>query len=198
MAPLQVRPITTVSFQRPGDDKVEASGPGMTSPLPKASEVRSWRYQLQNIKPSEIARMSDDLIVVDYAGDNGPFSPAQVERMRRKPDGSRRLVIAYLSIGEAENYRFYWNRAWLQQPPEWLGKENPSWHGNYAVRFWDPSWQDIVFDYAGRIVAAGFDGVYLDKIDSFRPARGDDRFRCRDLRADEGQTAGLCRGVPER
>ena len=33
--------------------------------------------------------------------------------------------------------------------------------------FWDPEWQAIIFDYVDRIVAAGFDGVYLDKVDEF-------------------------------
>ena len=32
--------------------------------------------------------------------------------MQRKPDGSRRLVFGYLSVGEAEDYRWYWPRAW--------------------------------------------------------------------------------------
>ena len=39
--------------------------------------------------------------------------------------------------------------------------------GNYGVRFWDPAWQEIIFDYTNRILAAGFDGVYLDKVDEF-------------------------------
>ena len=27
-----------------------------------------------------------------------------------KNNGGKRIVVAYLSIGEAENYRFYWNK----------------------------------------------------------------------------------------
>jgi cysteinyl-tRNA synthetase len=131
------------------------------------SEVKSWGYQLQEIKPAEIARTPYDLVVVDYASDDGPFSNAQVDAMKRKPDGSRRFVISYMSIGEAENYRPYWDKAWKSNPPSWLGKENREWRGNYAVRFWDPAWQSIIFDYADRIVAAGFDGLYLDKVDEF-------------------------------
>ena len=46
-------------------------------------------------------------------------------------------------------------------------RADPDWGGNYAVQFWDPQWQSIVLDYADKIVAAGFDGVYLDKVDEF-------------------------------
>jgi cysteinyl-tRNA synthetase len=128
-----------------------------------ARQVKSWHYQLQNIDPSAIARSSADMVVIDYSGENGPFSRAQVEQMRRKPDGSRRVVLAYMSIGEAESYRWYW----AQRSPAWLGLENPQWPGNYGVRFWHPDWQAIIFEYTDKILAAGFDGVYLDKVDEF-------------------------------
>jgi cysteinyl-tRNA synthetase len=130
-------------------------------------DVKTWGYQLQNIRPKKIAASPYDLVVIDYASDDGPFTPAQVAEMKKKPDGSRRLVIAYMSIGEAETYRPYWNKAWKKEPPPWLGKENREWRGNYGVKFWEPGWQAVIFDYADKIVAAGFDGVYLDKVDEF-------------------------------
>ena len=127
------------------------------------NHVTSWGYQLQDIKPGVIARTSYDLVVIDYAHDDGPFSKAQVDQMKRKPDGSRRLVISYMSIGEAENYRWYWPL----RSRVWLGREDPEWPGNYNVRFWHPDWQAIVFQYVDTIIAAGFDGVYLDRVDAF-------------------------------
>ena len=70
------------------------------------TNVKSWHYQLQDINPRAIARSSADMVVIDYSGENGPFSKAQVEKMKRNPDGSRRIVLAYMSIGEAETYRW--------------------------------------------------------------------------------------------
>lgn len=128
-----------------------------------STEVKSWHYQLQDIDPHAIAKSSADMVVIDYGSKNGPFTRAQVEQMKRKPDGSRRIVVAYMSIGEAETYRWYWP----QRSSAWLGPENPQWRGNYGVRFWHPDWQAIIFEYTDRIMAAGFDGVYLDKVDEF-------------------------------
>jgi cysteinyl-tRNA synthetase, unknown class len=128
-----------------------------------ARQVKSWHYQLQGIDPHAIAKSSADMVVIDYSGEDGPFTRAQVELMQHKPDGSRRLVLAYMSIGEAESYRWYWAR----RSPAWLGPENPQWRGNYGVRFWHPDWQAIIFEYTDKILAAGFDGVYLDKVDEF-------------------------------
>jgi cysteinyl-tRNA synthetase len=165
------REIKTVKFIAPAAQDVLAALSPVTGgnrasvavPMGKPPEVKSWRYQLQGVNPYVVAGSSADLVVIDYSGDNGAFTRAQVEQMQRKPDGSRRIMLSYMSIGEAEDYRWYWpNRS-----STWLGPENPKWRGNYGVRFWHPDWQQIIFEYVDKIVAAGFDGVYLDKVDEF-------------------------------
>ncbi len=110
-------------------------------------------------------------------------------------------MIAYLSIGEAETYRPYWNKAWKKEPPPWLGKENREWRGNYGVKFWEPGWQAIIFDYADRIVAAGFDGIYLDKVDEFEDMGHPDEmvdFVAAHRRAGEGEEPGIPGDLAER
>jgi len=125
---------------------------GLAAPFPSIRPplVRNWHYQLQNVNPTEIANSAHDLVVIDYSGENEPFSKAQVERMRPKPHGSHRIILSYMSIGAADNYRWYWS----QRSSSWLGSENSRWRGNYAVRFWDKAWQNIVFDYTDRIDCA--------------------------------------------
>lgn len=206
--------------------------PGVRKPL---AGIKSWGYQLQNSDADAIASSPYDLIVIDHSrsgDDDNLFAPDELKRMQRKPDGSRRFVIAYLSIGEAENYRSYWDVDWVEpiqvmeteagsvksvepngreperanqpnQPnlarngagktgpaassqspmatrtlrfprlsaPVWLGRENENWVGNFLVRYWEKGWQDIIFgspqSYLDRIIAAGFDGVFLDRVDAF-------------------------------
>ena len=81
------------------------------------------------------------------------------------------MVVCYMSIGEAEDYRYYWQNSWQTDRPEWLDRENPDWEGNYKVKYWYPAWQNIIFgndeSYTKRILDAGFDGAYLDLIDAF-------------------------------
>ncbi len=113
-----------------------------------------------------------DLIIVDlfFHGDI-ILSSSEVASLKTKPDGGRRLVIAYMSIGEAEDDRYYWKNIWNLRPPSWLGDENPNWEGNYKVHYWKPEWQQIIYgnddSYLKKIIDAGFDGVYLDIIDAF-------------------------------
>jgi len=118
-----------------------------------------------------------DALIIDLFFDDSSlaqpvaFTPTELASLKTKADGGTRLVIAYMSIGEAEDYRYYWNTAWATSPPSWLAGENPDWPGNYKVRYWDPAWQAIFFgnnsSYLKKILDAGFDGVYLDIIDAF-------------------------------
>ena len=136
--------------------------------------VRTWGYQLQKVNMKEVAASAFDLMVIDYSKDGSDeqaFTPGDIARMKIKPDGSRRHVLAYMSIGEAESYRYYWDPAWSTQKPSWLLDENPDWKENFSVCYWDSGWQGQFCGkptaYLDRIMAAGFDGVYLDKCDVF-------------------------------
>lgn len=152
---------------------------------PAIAAAKSWGYQLQRL---DLDRIPDaiDLLVVDYSQDGSDaaaLTPDEVERLRTRSAG-KRIVLAYLSIGEAERYRYYWRNYWRWWRPGWLGPENPEWKGNYPVRFWDAGWVRIMLDpdrtllgalaervmpsrkpYLDRILEAGFDGVYLDRVD---------------------------------
>jgi cysteinyl-tRNA synthetase, unknown class len=112
-----------------------------------------------------------DLVLTDLFFHESPLMKKDVEGLKKKGNGKRRLVIAYMSIGEAETYRYYWRPEWKENPPRWLAGENPEWEGNFKVRYWDSKWQAVIYGHAGsyldRILDAGFDGVYLDIIDAF-------------------------------
>ena len=140
--------------------------------------VRNWGYWLSSLELEQAVAAPHDLLVVDSeVSANRSFerelTPAEVARMKRRPDGSPRILLAYLSIAEAERYRPYWQPDWydLAKKPAWLGNENRRWAGNFAVKYWHPDWQQLIFgapeSYLDRIIAQGFDGVYLDRADAF-------------------------------
>lgn len=161
---------------------------------PPWAQVESWGYQLQDPDPAKLATSPFRLLVIDYSRDgtdDGVLTRGQITALRNSLPGGRRLV-AYLSIGEAEDYRYYWKPEWKTRPPPWLDAENPGWAGNYKVKYWHPGWQAILFGsrgaYLDKILDAGFDGIYLDIIDAYEyyEERGvsDARQRMKQLVAD--------------
>jgi cysteinyl-tRNA synthetase len=123
-------------------------------------------------------RTKFDLAVIDYSADGTDDTAYSAKQIRHLKNGAggQKIVLSYLSIGEAEDYRWYWRRRWdaghdgmpdVGKAPRWLGPVDPDWAGNYKVKFWDPRWQNIVLQYVDKVMAAGFDGVYLDIIDAY-------------------------------
>ena len=150
--------------------------------------IQSWGYQLQQISVEEVAASTLDLVVIDYSKDGTDqtaFTSDEVAAMK----ANNKKVVAYFSIGEAEEYRYYFRRRWVNrlqgdacgrsltsQAPTWLDKPNRNWCGNYKVRYWQRAWKKIIFgvsagprkSYLDRIIDAGFDGVYLDIVDAYQ------------------------------
>lgn len=113
-----------------------------------------------------------DVIIMDYFFDGDEtYTTDEIQQLKTKENGGKRLVISYMSIGEAEDYRYYWKAEWKDSPPVWLDKENPRWKGNYKVRYWESGWQAIIMGnsdaYLDKVLLSGFDGVYLDIVDAF-------------------------------
>ena len=141
----------------------------------------SFAYILQadsfaKTKPAVVAKLKEsgrDWIVLDanFAGDT-PWKQTDLDTIRIGKAG--RKVVAYLSIGEAEDYRPYWQSEWVSNgkrtaaAPVWLGIENLDWKGNYQVKYWNADWQKLMLAAIDETMARGFDGVYLDIVDGFQ------------------------------
>lgn len=129
--------------------------------------VQDFVYQLQHAQPDRIGSTGFDLAVVSISATGG--SSTAVGTLKG-PDGDK-IVLCYMSIGQAENYRYYWQPVWASDMPPWLDQTDDEWSGDYWVHYWEPEWQKIIFgspeSYLDKIIALGFDGVYLDRVDAY-------------------------------
>jgi cysteinyl-tRNA synthetase len=130
--------------------------------------VRSFLYQLQHADPERIGETAFDLVVVSLGAAGS--SPDVIPALEASPGGPK-LVLCYMSIGQSENYRWYWQPEWVADPPDWLDVPDGVWAGDRWVHYWDPDWQAIIYgtpqSYLDQILALGFDGVYLDRVDAY-------------------------------
>ncbi len=146
--------------------------------------VKTWMYQIQGLDSSsalqKLATSDYDLLVLEPTNtvkESERFDVAgMVAQMKRsRPD---RLVLAYIDIGEAEDYRSYWKSSWRKPKgnkrghPSFIVAEDPDdWSGNYPVNFWDRRWKKLMITGSNsalqNAIDAGFDGVYLDWVEAY-------------------------------
>jgi cysteinyl-tRNA synthetase len=140
------------------------------------------RYDMLVVEPTRTDKNSEKTRKFDTA--------AMVRKLKASMahDGKHhKLVLAYISIGEAEEWRWYWTwPTWAKNKmrppnlPPWIVAPDPEgWTGCFPVAFWDKEWKKIVLggampahdqDYnsiVDEVVRDGFDGVYLDWVEAF-------------------------------
>lgn len=121
-------------------------------------EAKSWSYQLQGDMRST-GKSDADVAVVD------PDHTGNPSKLKTKPNGEKRDVLAYISIGEVEEGRAYMKK---QGKKSWNTGKTQGWEGNYAAKYWDEDWKGIVKERVSKAIEAGYDGVYLDRVDTYQ------------------------------
>jgi endo-alpha-1,4-polygalactosaminidase (GH114 family) len=120
----------------------------------------------------ELAASPWDVFYIDAHADGGALTKEEVEKLKQKPQGGRRQVIAYLSIGTTELYRWYADPIMVNPNPRaflhgtvqrgrfiparerFKNARIPNWilwsaySGQYADEatpiWWHPEWRDII------------------------------------------------------
>jgi cysteinyl-tRNA synthetase len=148
-----------------------------TSGLPALEDVTHWLYyidiDLDDDSLDRIIESTFDMVVIDYIiseEDCTDYPLAEVIDRMHEADHPK-LVIAYIDIGEAEDWRTYWQPDWEIGDPEWIIALDPDdWEGDYPVAFWWDEYREIWLGdggYLQGIIDAGFDGVYLDWVEAY-------------------------------
>jgi cysteinyl-tRNA synthetase, unknown class len=133
----------------------------------------SSRFDRQQDFVLALSNTNFDAIVVDvFHRGRAPFSKAAVRGMKFKKLGARRLVFAYMNIGAAENYRYYWKDNWQEGAPSFITAPTLGNPDKFYIEYWQPGWRKIITgntkSYLYGILRQGFDGVVLDGLDSYK------------------------------
>ena len=133
--------------------------------------ISTDRFANRETMLSAIAATNYDVILMDLFFEGDAFTAAEIQQLKLKANGGKRLVISYISIGSAENYRYYWQSGWKQGNPSWIRKKYEGYDDEYWVEFWHSDWQKIIFgndqSYIKKIMDVGFDGAYLDNVEAY-------------------------------
>src|SRR6056297_480746 len=136
----------------------------------KINNIKSFLYLINPEKYSKLENFMDNVIKSEYKlVFMDPFFKSKIINRNyiKKMKQNDIKIIAYMSIGEAENYRYYWKNEWNSNSPHWIIKYNENYPGGFFVKYWNPIWKKILREYLDKIISAGFDGVIFDVVDSY-------------------------------
>lgn len=142
----------------------------------RLSGVESWFYYLSaDLLSDDLDRLiaSDyDLVVIDPIITENDNTDYDIVSVVEALHDSGKIVIAYMDIGQAEDFRTYWQPGWGIGDPVWIVGEDPDgWSGDYPVAFWWDEWRAIWFDPTEGLLQlllnVGFDGIYMDWIEAY-------------------------------
>jgi cysteinyl-tRNA synthetase, unknown class len=112
-----------------------------------------------------------DVVLIDLFFEDEAFTANEITRLKVKANGGKRLLISYINVGAAENYRYYWKGSWKLHHPDWLKKKYDGYVDEIWVEFWNDEWKSIIYgndnSYIKKIINAGFDGAYLDNVEGY-------------------------------
>ncbi|WP_088336279.1 endo alpha-1,4 polygalactosaminidase [Methanopyrus sp. KOL6] len=116
----------------------------------------------QDVKMNEVLQKRPRVLVLDpWCGLNGrPWTKEELQKVENtgvKP-------IAYLPVCVVAEYHPTMYRE--AERRSLLGVDDPEWPGDYAVKFWEPAWRNVLRSELVRFKELGFEGVFLDVVDA--------------------------------
>ncbi len=120
------------------------------------SSCRTWQskkwiaYYGNGFKPEHLKGL--DLVIVDPdSTDHALFT-----------SGTKTVRIAYISVGEAEEYRYFWKHV----KKDWIVDQNKIWK-SYRIDIRKTGWQKLLLDTViPDILKKGYNGLLLDTVDT--------------------------------
>jgi cysteinyl-tRNA synthetase, unknown class len=113
-----------------------------------------------------------DMVAVEVFHGRRPLGRQAVETLKFKKMGARRLVLAYMDIGSAASYHYYWRPNWREGSPFWISAPQRDDPDRYNVEYWREEWKQIIAgdtnSYVYGLIAQGFDGVIIDGLEAYK------------------------------
>lgn len=175
------KPVPVAQPQQPVNPIIQ------TTPIVKRitlEEVKHWVYNIQHVSTAAnieaLVGSHFDMYVLEptRSEKNENFNMKKLVKDIREYNIQNYhkdpIILAYVDIGQAEEWRWYFGDDWQIGNPYWLVANDPNgWDGNYPVAYWNPVWHNIMYKgYYGtssvkQTLEDGFDGIYMDWVEAF-------------------------------
>lgn len=125
----------------------------MNSPKLTSQSVKKWACYYGD-KPELLQKLENyNLVIMEPDIQN--FTP---------PEKTKTSYIGYVSLGEAERFRWYWYHI---EGKEFILWENKNWKDDFIIDIRSIAWQNLLIDkIIPKILKKGYHGLFFDTIDT--------------------------------
>ncbi len=108
-----------------------------------------------------------DILVINPKFDNNYWTSKEINSLKFKQNGAKRLVIAMVNISEADKTDFYWLKNWKHGTPQWLHGPSDVDTNKTVTVYWHDDWKQIISQYFRDVQNVGYDGAFITGIENF-------------------------------
>jgi len=114
-----------------------------------------------------MGKSNADILIIDafYKSDQ-PLTKSEVNTLKFKYMGAKRILLAGLDLGTARDDRYYWKREWRLGSPSFLRQPSFETLSGIMVNYWDPEWKKIIGEYFKGLMDLGFDGILIQGLNA--------------------------------
>lgn len=116
----------------------------------------------------DIRNSNYDIVIIEPLFHNSvPLTAEEVDSLKFKKNGTRRLIIAKMNVSEGRRSDYFWNDKWKIGNPSWLKRPSFTDKDGIIAEYWNDSWKNINGNYFKAIADTGYDGAFLTGIENY-------------------------------
>ncbi|MFV0626775.1 MAG: hypothetical protein ACK5N8_05455 [Alphaproteobacteria bacterium] len=117
----------------------------------------------------DMSKTNYDIIVIKPLFHNKTrFTKAEIESMKFKKNGAKRLIIAEMNLTEANPIDYFWQEDWQLGSPSWLKRKSFVEENSVITEYWQPQWREVLSKHFNSIMNSGFDGVWFTGTENYQ------------------------------
>ena len=96
------------------------------------------------------------------------YTANEVNSLKFKKNGTRRLIFAEMNLTEANPEQYYWKKKWQLGKPSWLRRKSFSNQDSVIVEYWNDEWRKIIGNHFKSILDTKYDGAIFTGLENHK------------------------------
>ena len=131
------------------------------------NDESSFRDKYDLIK--QLRNTNFDVVIIRPQFNNKEaYTTDEVNSLKFKKNGTRRLIFAEMNLTEANPEQYYWKKKWQLGKPSWLRRKSFSNQGSIIAEYWNDEWRKIIGNHFKSIIDTKYDGAFFTGLENHK------------------------------